>query len=90
MSHFRPVLWQDAFIKAVDETDREALARLIHDAEQAMSLRRQQLDNQADYRREVRAMEIATRALDAVKVQKLSAEKKSATSNDRRPSEKFA
>ena len=82
MSELRPVIWQDAFIRAVDETDREALARLIDDAERAMCLRRQQLDNPADYRREVRAMDIATQALDAVKVQKLGAEKKPPSSND--------
>jgi hypothetical protein len=67
----RPVIWQEAFIRAVDEPDKETSARLIRDAEQAIVLRRQQLDNPANYRDEVRAMKLATLAMDAVKVQKL-------------------
>jgi hypothetical protein len=67
----RPVIWQEAFIRAVDEPDRETLARLIRDAEQAIVRRRQQLDNPANYRDEVRAMKLAALAMDAIKVQKL-------------------
>jgi hypothetical protein len=66
-----PVLWQEAFIRAVGETDRETLARLIDEAERAISIRRQQLGNPADYRHEVRAMDLSTHALDAIKAQKL-------------------
>jgi hypothetical protein len=66
-----PVLWQEAFIRAVDETDRETLARLIDEAELAISIRRQQLGNPADYQHEVRAMDLSKHALDAIKVQKL-------------------
>jgi hypothetical protein len=39
--------------------------------ERAICLRRLQLENPANYRNEVRAMEIATQAMDAIKVQKL-------------------
>jgi hypothetical protein len=67
----RPVIWQEAFIRAVDEPDRETLARLIRDAEQAIVLRRQQLENPANYSDEVRAMKLASLAMDAIKVQKL-------------------
>jgi hypothetical protein len=73
---FRPVLWQEAFIKAVDEPDRETLARLIRDAEIAIGLRWQQMENPADYRHEVRAMKVATLAMDSIKVQKLGGGKK--------------
>jgi hypothetical protein len=71
MRESRPVLWQEAFIKAVDEPDRETLARLIREAERAIILRRQQLDDPANYRDEVRAMNLATLAMDAIRVQKL-------------------
>src|SRR5271155_1678679 len=71
MRDLRPVLWQEAFIRAVDEPDRETLARLIREAEFAIVFRRQQLENPADYSDEVRAMKLATLAMDAVKVQKL-------------------
>ena len=76
MHDFRPVLWQEAFIKAVDEPDRETLARLIRDAEIAIGLRWQQMENPADYRHEVRAMKVATLAMDSIKVQKLGGGKK--------------
>jgi len=71
MRGLRPVIWQEAFIRAVDEPDRETLGRLIREAEQAIVLRRLQLENPADYEDEVRAMNLATLAMDAVKVQKL-------------------
>ena len=76
MHDFRPVLWQEAFIKAVDEPDRETLAQLIRDAEIAIRLRWQQMENPADYRHEVRAMKVATLAMDSIKVQKLGGGKK--------------
>lgn len=76
MHDFRPVLWQEAFIKAVDEPDRETLARLIRDAEIAIRLRCQQMENPADYRHEVRAMKVATLAMDSIKVQKLGGGKR--------------
>jgi hypothetical protein len=66
-----PVLWQEAFIRAVDETDRETLARLIDEAERAICIRRQQLGNPADYRHEVRAMDLSKHALETIKAQKL-------------------
>ena len=81
MHDFRPVLWQEAFIRAVDEADRETLARLIGDAEIAIRLRWQQMENPADYRHEVRAMKVATQAMDAIKAQKLGGENKLALSN---------
>ena len=71
MRELRPVIWQEAFIRAVDEPDRETLALLIRDAEHAIVLRRQQLDNPANYSDEMRAMNLATLAMDAIKVQKL-------------------
>jgi hypothetical protein len=71
MRDLRPVLWQEAFIKAVDEPDRETLARLIREAELAIVLRRQQLENPANYRDELRAMKLAALAMDSIKVQKL-------------------
>ena len=71
MGDLGPVLWQEAFIRAVDETDRETLARLIEEAERAISIRRQQLGNPADYQYEVRAMDLSKHALDAIKAQKL-------------------
>jgi len=66
-----PVLWQEAFIRAVLETDRETLPQLIDEAERAICIRRQQLKNPADYRHEVRAMDLSKHALDAIKAQKL-------------------
>lgn len=81
MHDCRPVLWQEAFIRAVDEADRETLARLIGDAEIAIRLRWQQMENPADYRHEVRAMKVATQAMDAIKAQKLDGDKKLTLSN---------
>jgi hypothetical protein len=75
MLELRPVLWQEAFIKAVDEPDRETLARLIREAELAIVQRRQQLKNPADYRDELRAMKLATLAMDSIKAQKLGGER---------------
>ena len=71
MGNQRPVLWQEAFIRAVDEPDREALARLIREAEFAIFFPQQQLEDPADYRDEMRAMKLAALAMDAIKVQKL-------------------
>src|ERR1700734_1620191 len=71
MGNLRPVIWQEAFIKAVDEPDRETLARLIREAEMAIVQRRLQLENPANYRDEVRAMKLATLAMDSIKAQKL-------------------
>ena len=82
LDNFRPVLWQEAFIRAVDEPDRETLARLIREAERAICLRRLQLENRADYRYEVRAMDVATQAMDAIKVQKLGVGRKLAAWHD--------
>jgi hypothetical protein len=52
------------------------LARLICDAEIAIHLRWQQMENPADYRHEVRAMKVATLAMDSIKAQKLGGGKK--------------
>lgn len=82
MDNLRPVLWQEAFIRAVDEPDRETLARLIHEAEIAICLRRLQLENPANYHDEVRAMDIATLAMDAIKTQKLGVARKLAAWHD--------
>jgi hypothetical protein len=71
MPNLRPVFWQEAFIRAVDEPDPETLARLIHDAELAIFRRWQQLADPNDYRDEIRAMDLATLAMDAIKAQKL-------------------
>ena len=71
MRELRPVLWQEAFIRAVDEPDRETLAQLIREAEFAIFFRRQQLENPANYRDEVRAMNLASLAMDSIKVLKL-------------------
>ncbi|MGA7852531.1 MAG: hypothetical protein WCA15_04335 [Candidatus Acidiferrales bacterium] len=90
LDNLRPVLWQEAFIRAVDEPDREALARLIREAERAICLRRLQLENPADYRNEVRAMDIATQAMDAIKVQKLGVGRKLAAWHDCRAFQKSA
>jgi len=71
MRNLRPVLWQEAFIRAVDEPDRETLTRLIREAEMAIVQRRLQLANPAGYRDELRAMKLATLAMDSIKAQKL-------------------
>lgn len=39
------------------------------------------MENPADYRHEVRAMKVATQAMDAIKAQKLDGEKKLAPPN---------
>ena len=51
-------------------------ARLIRDAEIAIGLRWQQMENPADYRHEVRAMKVATLAMESIKVEKLGGGKK--------------
>jgi hypothetical protein len=90
LDNLTPVLWQEAFIRAVDETDRETLARLIREAEIAICLRRLQLENPAKYHDEVRAMDIATQAMDAIKVQKLGVGRKLAAWHDCRALQKSA
>jgi hypothetical protein len=76
LDNLRPVLWQEAFIRAVDEPGRESLARVIREAERTICLRRLQLENPADYRYEARAMDVATQAMDAIKVQRLGVGRK--------------
>ena len=83
MQNEKPVLWQETFIRAVDETDRETLALLICEAELAIALRRLQLENPANYRNEVRAMNVATQAMDAIKAQKLGGGKNLAAMKER-------
>jgi hypothetical protein len=90
MRDLRPIIWQEAFIKAVDEPDRETLARLIHDAELAIFLRRQQMGDPAEYREEVRAMDVSTQALNAIKDQKLGGEKKLPSLDDSLQAQKSA
>jgi hypothetical protein len=86
----RPVLWQETFIRAVDEPDTEILARLIHDAELAIFSRRQQIANPNDYCNEVRAMDLAMLAMDAIKVQRLGSARKVIPLHHCRPLRKSA
>lgn len=90
MPDLRPVFWQEAFIRAVDEPEPETLARLICDAELAICRRWRQLANPNDYRDEVRVMKLARLAMDAIKVQKLGCARNVAPLHDCRALQKSA
>jgi hypothetical protein len=65
------VRWKDIFIRAMDESDRERLHRLVHEAEVAISLRREELGNSVEARVELSTMAVAIEALGSIRVQRL-------------------
>jgi hypothetical protein len=68
---FGPQSWQILYSKACNETDHDALTKLVIDVEEAMFLRQQELmDSHAD-RNERRAMRLASDALLIIKTTKL-------------------
>ena len=75
MGNLGPVLWQEAFIRAVDETDTETLARLIEEAERAIASPPAAARKPSGIEYEVRAMDLSAHALEAIKVQKLGGAK---------------
>jgi len=63
MSDLQFVSWKEVFIKALDETDRNKAARLLHDADIAIFRRQQELDNSPLHRDELSAIAVAIEAL---------------------------
>jgi hypothetical protein len=71
MPDARSVMWEEKYQKAITQTDKGQLEQLILEAEQALFLRAQQLQNSSDHREERLAMDAASAALIAIKVYKL-------------------
>jgi hypothetical protein len=79
--HF--VSWEGVFVKALDETDSNKAARLLHDADVAIFRRRQELDNSPEHREELSAIAVAIEALRVTR-RALDALNKSAVANGER------
>jgi hypothetical protein len=67
MSDLKFVSWKEIFLKTLDETDREKLARLVPEAELAIFERQQKLYSCPQHSEELSAMCVASEALRVVK-----------------------
>jgi len=67
MTDLKFVSWKEIFLKAVDESDPEKLARLLPEAELAIFTRQQELYNCPQHSEELNAMCIASEALRVIK-----------------------
>jgi len=67
MNDIKLVSWGEIFLKTMDETDPEKLARLVPEAESAIFKRRQELNNCPQHSEELSTMCVAFEALRVVK-----------------------
>ena len=67
MSDLKFVSWKEIFVKTLDETDPEKLARLVPEAELAMFKRRQELPDSPQNSEELSTMSVASEAFRVVK-----------------------
>jgi hypothetical protein len=58
-------------MQAVNQADREKLERLVRDAELAILLRREELEDSAEARAELSTMAVAAEALRSIRVHQL-------------------
>jgi hypothetical protein len=79
--------WEKTFLQVVNESDREKLHRLVHEAELAISLRLEELRGSADSREELSTMAVAIRALGSIRLQQLRGGRPRASSDGGRMAE---
>ena len=73
--------WKEVVQKAMVESNREKLTRLVREAEVAIFLRREKLGNLAESRDELSSMAVAAETLRAIKVYKLDGDKPAVSDN---------
>jgi hypothetical protein len=79
--------WKETFLQVMNESDREKLHRLVHEAELAISLRLEELRGSADSREELSKIAFAIRALGSIRVQQLRGRRPRASSDGGRMAE---
>jgi hypothetical protein len=67
LSDLQFVSWKEIFVKTLDETDAEKLARLVPETELAMFKRELELYNCPQHSEELSTMSVASEALRVVK-----------------------
>jgi hypothetical protein len=78
-----PLPWKEVVLKALKESDREKLHRLVREAEVAIFLRRDKLGNSVERREELSSMAVATEALRAIRIHKLGETMPEESNDDR-------
>jgi hypothetical protein len=63
MSDLQFASWKEVFLKAMDEKDRNRAAELLHQADQAIFHRQQELGNSSLHGEELSAIAVAIEAL---------------------------
>ncbi len=63
MSDLQFASWKEVFIKAMDEKDRNKAVQLLHQADEAIFRRQQELDDSPLHREELSAIAVAIEAL---------------------------
>jgi hypothetical protein len=63
MSDLRFASWKEVFLMAMDEKDRNKAAQLLHQADQAIFRRQQELGNSSLHREELSDIAVAIEAL---------------------------
>jgi hypothetical protein len=63
MSNLHFASWKEVFVKAVEEKDRNQAAQLLHQADEAIFRRKQELGNSSLHREELSAIAVAIEAL---------------------------
>jgi hypothetical protein len=63
MSDLHFASWEEVFVKAIEEKDRNKAAQLLHQADQAIFRRQQELGNSSVHREELSAIAVAIEAL---------------------------
>jgi hypothetical protein len=63
MSDLHFASWKEVFVKAIEEKDRNKAAQLLHEADQAIFRRQQELGNSSLHREELSAIAVAIEAL---------------------------
>jgi hypothetical protein len=66
-----PLSWKQPFLLALEEPDKQKLAKLVRASEQAIFLRRLELNNSSDHHEERSEMSVAEVALPTIKTHKL-------------------
>jgi hypothetical protein len=63
MSDLKSVIWKEIFLKALNESDRDKAAQLVHEADLAIYKRQRELGDSPTHREELSTMCVAAEAL---------------------------
>jgi len=63
MADLKFVSWKEIFLKALDESDRDKAAKLVHEADLAIYKRQRELGDSPLHREELSTMSVAAEAL---------------------------